>query len=91
MRYDQLNLNDIMWGLDHVMSDYSTMFYEDEDVKTEVIEKFFDYYENVSLSGMTKAEAHMFVDALGKLYDLIAERRILLEEEMEKEALRNEN
>ena len=43
MRYDQLNLKDIMDAMEHIMLDYSTMFYEDEDVKTEVIEKFFDY------------------------------------------------
>lgn len=91
MRYDQLNLKDIMDAMEHIMSDYSTMFYEDEDVKTEVIEKFFDYYLNVSLSGMTKSEADMFVDVLGKLFDLIAEKLIREEEQEEMEALRNEN
>lgn len=87
MRYDQLNLKDIMESMEHIMLDYSTMFYEDEDVKTEVIEKFFDYYENLSFSGMTKSETERFVDVLGKLFDVIAVQIIREEEEYEKEAL----
>lgn len=87
MRYDQLNLKDIMETMEHIMLDYSTMFYEDEDVKTEVIEKFFDYYENLSLSGMTKSETERFVDVLGKLFEVIAVQIIREEEEYEKEAL----
>lgn len=87
MRYDQLNLKDIMEAMEHIMLDYSTMFYEDEEVKTEVIEKFFDYYENLSLSGMTKSETERFVDVLGKLFEVIAVQIIREEEEYEKEAL----
>jgi len=88
MRYDNLNLRDIMDEMAHLMNDYATHHLEDDDVKTECMEKFFDRWHNVSFQGMTKQEADQFVDVLGSVYDINLKQMLVEEKE---EGVSNEN
>jgi hypothetical protein len=62
MKYNQLSIAEVMETMEIICEEYASFI--DETCKDEVVEKFFDYYANVSLSGMTKQEAYDFVDLL---------------------------
>jgi hypothetical protein len=66
MKYNQLSISEVMETMEIICEEYSSFI--DETCKDEVLEKFFDYYVNVSLSGMTQQQAHDFVDVLEFLF-----------------------
>lgn len=66
MKYNQLSIGEVMETMEIICEEYASFI--DETCKDEVIEKFFDYYVNVSLSGMTKTQSYEFVDLLEFLF-----------------------
>lgn len=67
MKYNQLSIAELTETISIICEEYSA--YIDETCKDEVLEKFFDYYTNVTLSGMTKTEAYDFVELLEFLFN----------------------
>jgi hypothetical protein len=66
MKYNQLSIAELTETMEIICEEYASFL--DESCKDEVLEKFFDYYVNVSLSGMTKTEADQFVSVLEFLF-----------------------
>lgn len=67
MKYNQLSIGEINEVIVDLCEEYGS-FISDE-CKDEVMDKFFDKFVNVTLSGMTKTEAYDFVEILGFLFD----------------------
>jgi hypothetical protein len=67
MKYNQLSVEQIQDVMEDICDEYGSFI--DETCKEEAIEKFFDKWYNVSLSGMTKTEADEFVELLGFFFD----------------------
>ena len=66
MKYNQLSFAEIVETMETICFEYASFL--DESCKDEVLEKFFDYYVNVSLSGMSNAEADQFISVLEFLF-----------------------
>lgn len=75
MKYHDLEFEEILGIMERLTDNYQTIHLEDENVKKEVIDGFFECWDNVTLSGMSKTETNVFIGVLSTIYDLITVRR----------------
>lgn len=73
MKLHELPVNEIFDELElFIMSDYTTTHLQDDGVKWECIQKFFERMEDIaSLKGMTKQEIKRIMSVIEQIYDTI--------------------
>ena len=66
--YKSLTINEVIETLQTICEEYSDFL--TSDCEEEVMEKFYNYYTNITLAGMTKNEAYTFHDFLCNLFNI---------------------
>ena len=69
MKYNELPICEIYDVMTELCEEYGSFI--DESCCEEVIDKFFDYYPNVTLQGMTERQSMLFIQILDLMFQEI--------------------